>query len=603
MFRPRLPHVAAILAALIAAVYGPAILHNEFVLFDDTVLILDNDTIREISWRSIRHIFTSYDPELYIPLTLFSFQINHALSGMSPQAFHATNALLHLLNTMLIFLLVRRITRDGWVAAAVASLFAVHPLHAETVLWASARKDTLSTAFLLGSWLAYLRFRDAASRRWLLGSVALLLCALLAKVTAVVLLPLLLLMDWYEGRLPRGRGLLIYLPHAVLAVIFILIALPGKTLALPILGPLETALLAMKGWVFYARALVWPSGLAVTYSQLTPIDILRVEFLLPAAAAVLAVAALVIAAMRGRAKAIVFWSAAFFLPLVPNALNNAKNGFIFFASDRYAYLASVGVLTLAALGVARLLRTMPYRSAIAGILLATSVGILGWRAKVQANTWRNTGTLFENAARQYPDFALAYNNIGGYRKTIKDIDGALEMFLRATELEPGFSRPFLNIANIERERGNTAAALEWYARAVAAIGTTMPVTPDALTAYYEYGQMLDGLGRVDDALAQFRAAAARDLPHPEAFYNLGVMAHKYGKADEAIVALERAVDLAPEFTPARYRLASLYAEKGRLREAYEALLDVQSRTPGYEQTEEHLRQLEGILGNDAAPAR
>ncbi|MBI4129132.1 hypothetical protein HY464_00395, partial [Candidatus Peregrinibacteria bacterium] len=165
-------------------VYGQS-LGNAFVRWDDSMLIYENPIVREISWKSLKAAFTTYDPELYIPLTFLSYQIDYAIGGMHPFMFHLTNLVLHTLNAVLVFFLVTLLGIPShargrnssnpspcplpwgegnggphFVAFAVATIWAIHPLNTEAVAWASARKDVLSTFFFLLSIILYLRYRN-----------------------------------------------------------------------------------------------------------------------------------------------------------------------------------------------------------------------------------------------------------------------------------------------------------------------------------------------------------------------------------------------------------------------------------------------------------
>ena len=165
-----------LIIVLTLLVYGKS-LGNAFVRWDDSMLIYENPIVREISWKSLKAAFTTYDPELYIPLTFLSYQIDYAIGGMHPFGFHLTNLVLHTLNAVLVFFLLQLLLSgnnpplplkgEGRVRVAgrgtaflVALLWAIHPLNTEAVVWASARKDVLSTFFFLGSLCTYLKWRD-----------------------------------------------------------------------------------------------------------------------------------------------------------------------------------------------------------------------------------------------------------------------------------------------------------------------------------------------------------------------------------------------------------------------------------------------------------
>jgi len=136
------------------ALYGSS-LSNSFVRWDDGMLIYENPAIREITPSTLKTVFTSYDPELYIPLTFMSYQVDYALGGTNPTIYHAQNLFWHTLNALLVAGFILLLSRRKWIALLCGVLFAIHPLHTEAVAWASARKDVLSTFFFLVSLISY----------------------------------------------------------------------------------------------------------------------------------------------------------------------------------------------------------------------------------------------------------------------------------------------------------------------------------------------------------------------------------------------------------------------------------------------------------------
>ena len=156
--------LAAVLFGLLLLIYSRS-LWNDFVLWDDDYLIVHNPLIRSLSPHAIWTAFTSYDPELYIPLTFLSYQLNYLIGGLHPFIFHLTNLLLHGINAMLISRIAFKLSQKNvWITAAAGLLFAVHPLHTEAIVWASARKDVLASTFFLVSLFLYLRYRESDQR-------------------------------------------------------------------------------------------------------------------------------------------------------------------------------------------------------------------------------------------------------------------------------------------------------------------------------------------------------------------------------------------------------------------------------------------------------
>ena len=257
--RQWLPLVCIVLITL--ALYFPS-LKNGFVNLDDPMLVYENSAVQTLSLKTIGYVFTSYDPELYIPLTFVSYQIEYALFGANPTAFHLTSLLLHLINVVLVFAVLELLLNKRAFALLGALLFAIHPINGEAVLWISARKDLLSTVFFLSAWLAYLKLSIGRKRTIIIG--VLFVLALLSKVSAVTLPAILILTDWRKHR-PLKESLQEHWPLLIIATMFIAIALGGKTVILAETTLFQKLLMAGISTVFTIGKILWPSGLSPLY--------------------------------------------------------------------------------------------------------------------------------------------------------------------------------------------------------------------------------------------------------------------------------------------------------------------------------------------------
>src|SRR3989344_4256763 len=192
-------------------IYGSS-LGNGFVQWDDGLLIYENPAIRGITWTNLKTIFTTYDPELYIPLTLFTYQVDYLIAGTHAAFYHFHALILHTLNVLLVLWFLKRLTGKTALAVVIGLVFMVHPLHTEAVAWSSARKDLLATMFFLLSIIAYMRYREAEKKLLYSASLCAFLLGLLAKVTVLTLPAVLLLFDWKrDGNISR-RSLIASLP-------------------------------------------------------------------------------------------------------------------------------------------------------------------------------------------------------------------------------------------------------------------------------------------------------------------------------------------------------------------------------------------------------
>jgi 4-amino-4-deoxy-L-arabinose transferase-like glycosyltransferase len=205
-------------------------LTNGFVVWDDALLVTKNPIAHGLTWANIKAAFTTYDPELYIPLTLLSFQINYSLHELLPFGYHLVNLLLHFGSVLMIAWVMFGMTKNRVAAIVTALLFAVHPINVEAVAWVSGRKDVLAAFFFLLSIGAFLK-KDDSDRSWLWYaiSIASFVLGLLAKVSVVTLPVALLLIDWYRQKPLSKKTWMELIPFFALSIVFVIIASLGKS--------------------------------------------------------------------------------------------------------------------------------------------------------------------------------------------------------------------------------------------------------------------------------------------------------------------------------------------------------------------------------------
>ncbi len=587
---------AGLIAAATLATYAAA-LSNDFVSLDDGLLILKNPIVHEISPRTIWRAFTSYDPEFYIPLTFLSYQLDFALAGPSSAVFHLTNLLLHIAKARLGMAIAGRLSSSRFIGFFTALLFALHPINAEAVAWAAARKDLLSSFFFLLSLLLYLGYRESEGRRRYLWSIAAFSLGLLAKVSIVLLPAVLLLIDWAEQR-PRSKAMFMEkIPYTALSIVFVLVALGGESANIRLLAPGETLLRASKSAAMTLLHLLWPARLTLFYPQTTPVTLSSGEFLIPLLASLAFLALLAIVRRHRRFTAAGLF---FLLMMLPSFATFSKNGFLFFTSDRYAYLAGLGIFALAATALERAriaaCGVVPQRCfhipfVIPGALVATFM-LLSF---AQSRTWKDSETLYTHAIGLYPNAALAYNNLGNVRALEGQRAEALALFKKAIEIHPRASVASINAGNIEREQGQYEQALQTFRAGIAALPESGPLATEDLGLYSTLGEMLDDLGRNEEALQTLQTAIARSPDAPEPPFNLGLILQKHGKLEEAKAMYEEAIRRNRRYASAHYYLAAVDGELGLLEEAAEHLEAVLRLDPSHEKAREHLANIRRMI--------
>lgn len=489
-------NVCIALVVLTILVFVPFV-GNSFVSLDDNYLIYANPAVQSFSWKNLVHVFTSYDPQLYIPLTFVSWQINALIFGMNAWAFHTVNLLLHCANAVLVLLILRRLSGSFFVAAVAAALFAIHPIQTEAVLWAASRKDLLSGFFFLLSALFYLRYRE---REWMRGpllwSIVFFELALLSKVSVLTLPVWLLGIDWLQKRRLDRQMFTEKIPYAALAAIFGVIAVYGKARVLGSSGSLVNILLPAKSAVFYLQKFFWPFGFSVIYPYSGEVHDLTTEFTV-AIVVILVLLAIAVFFFRGRYRLVTFGIATYFLLLAPSFTTFWKNGFLYFASDRYVYLASIGFFAIVGLLLYHLGSVL--KPAVAHILSVVIIALLIPVAWAQGAVWSSTEALYRNVVRYYPDSVMGQTNLGLELQLTGNLKEARERYERAITLDPHSVHAYFNLAALENKEGHPAEAERLYVAIVDAFGPDQVGTASDVRPFLWLRKRLNDLGRPADA--------------------------------------------------------------------------------------------------------
>ncbi len=488
-------------------------LGNDFVDWDDPGLITENPISHGLSADNIKAAFTSYDPELYVPLTFVSYQMDYAIGGLSPFIFHFRNLLFHLINVLLVAWMIYLLTGSTAAAVLCGLLFAVHPLNAETVLWASARKDLLSSTWFFAAIIAYLYARER-KKTWIWAvSLAAFALGLLSKVMIITLPAILLLIEWREGRLSWKKTTPMILPYVGLSLIFGMIALLGKQAFVAAASLQETALLAGKAVTFLLLKFFVPIRLSVLYPYTDPITFGSFDLTSSLLIVVLLTILALLAARRGHRDFLFGWLW-LLLCLSPTFLFYRRGehlGDIYFTSNRYFYVAGIGLMLPMSLLGASWMKKPAWRTPV----IAISTGLIGMFAVMsglQSLVWQNTQTLFENVLRFYPNSQIAHVTIGNRYQTLGDLENAFAHYDAALKIRPT-SLAYFNLGNALLTINKPDEAIEANTRALA-LDPALAIAEVNLGVGYVKKKMFS------EAAEAFRRALALDPNSPEALFNL-----------------------------------------------------------------------------------
>ncbi len=538
----------------------------------DDVIFTEAEPVREFS--GLWHIWfepTTLDPEShYWPITYSSFWLEHKLWGFAPAGYHATNIVLHLLNSLLLLMLLRRFALPGaWLAAAI---FAVHPVHVEPVAWVMGRKDLLATLFTLTAFLVWLRFVETACAgrpRWRLWVCALLLyvVALFSKSVAITLPVAFLLWYWWrQGRVHR-HDVLRLLPFLLVGLIYTVADTAyyasREPLSLGYSLP-ERLLIACRALVFYVTKLVWPTELAVIY----PIwDVGVVDPLGWLCVAGVVAVPVVLWCLRARLGRGPLAAVLFFIVTLSPVLCFVDYGYMQFSlvADRYQYLASASMIALFAFGVDRLcggLRGVRLRAARAGLAMLLLVMVaLTWR---QASVYHDGISLFTHVLAFNPEARGAHRNLAIRLIEAKRYEEALAMSLAAVERWP--EGPYMY-----DKAGAALNALGRPEEAEEILREGVRHKPKDWHARFHLAESLRLQARYQESVSYYYAAIGLDKKEENAYIALGATLLGLSRPEEAGVILKQALRLLRSNAPPKVRSNILFqlGESHRLQAQYE----------------------------------
>ena len=560
------------LAALTLAVFAQVRTH-EFVNLDDYTYVLENPNLLEGSGleAAIGAFARPYEHN-WIPLTWISLQIDHALYGREAPGYLLTNVALHLASALVLFYALLYMTGAVWRSAFVAFVFAIHPLHVESVAWVSERKDVLSGLFwMLTLWAHAHHARAASFRRWVPVAACLAL-GLLAKPMLVTLPLVLLLLDWWPlGRLRAAdaagarRAVLEKLPLLALAL-----AAGGVTYAVQqstgAISPLEEIPLgarvanALVTYAVYIGKSLWPTDLAVFYPYPTR------PLIAGAAASALLLTVISAAALR-LARSAPYLLAGwlwYLISLVP-VIGLVQVG-LQARADRYTYLPQIGLSIALAWGAARLFSGSRVGRRALAAAGAGSVAALAAAAFLQVGHWQDTSHLYSRALAVTRGNFVAHRGLADEQLKRGLLDEALHNYRAAARIRPDWAEAELGIADVWAVRGEIGRSLEVYRR----WAERRPSDPRPVGSL---GLALLRAGRFDEAQTHLERALELDPYAAEAHAGMAVVAERRGDLRDAVDAYRRTLRLDPSLQTALNNLAWLLATASdpQLRDPEQAL--------------------------------
>ncbi len=533
------------LGVLVVVCYLPAMLWGGFV-WDDSILI-DAKPVQDVSglWQLWFSPSAIEGEGHYWPLVYTTFWLEHKLWGFDPTGYHIVNVLLHLANTLLLWHLMRRLSVPGaWVMAAV---FAVHPLHVESVAWIIERKDVLSGLFYLAAVLAWMRFVEQSRRGWYVCSLVLYVAGLLSKSIVVTLPVTLLIWHWWQQGRMTSADLLRLVPFGVVGLVITVGDLSfyqsREALSLDY-SLIERALIAARALWFYAGKLLWPSELAVIYPlwDIRVSDPLAWGYLISAVA--LAVALWCFRHQVGRGP---LAGALFFVVTLSPMLGFVDYGYMQYAfvADRFQYLAGLGIMAVVigaiTYGVRRLSDSWHKGARIVVAMVIAVLGMLTWR---QASIYRDDETLNRHIIALNPQARDAHLNLGYILYKQGRYEEALDVTRVAVEQRPDHFIIHANLGMVLNELRRFEEAETHLSRAIA-------INPNNTQALYSMATVRFNQQRYDEMLELLQRLIDIDSSDANAYVSMGVALSYLGRSDEALQSFDQALSLDPTSETAR----------------------------------------------------
>jgi len=569
-------------------------LKGEFLWDDDALtdnpLIRSADGIQQIWLEPSKNV----KEEHYWPLVYSTFWVENRLWGMNPLGYKLTNFLLHLLNTALIGVALRRLAVPGaWLAAAI---FCLHPFHVASVAWVIERKDTLSTALYLLAFLSYLEFDRRRSGVHYALAIAFFMGAMLSKSVAVTLPFALALVIWWKRNPARARDFTPLVPFMLLALFVALLDVSfvrSHSSYSSGMNMIEKILVASRGVFFYLLDNFAPAGLVQIYPRWMINWHLLQAYAFPVAVTVLL---LLLWNFRGRLGKGPLVATLFFVITLAPSSGLVDFGYMrhTFVADRFAYLASVGPTALVAAAMAliamRLNGWLPHVAKVAGFTLLLALGLMTYSRSM---VYKNLKSLSKDTLAKNPDAWLARFNLASVLYNEGKLEEAYEHLSEVAKRSPEFPKSYLGMAMVRQKQGRIDESIELYKQAV----EKKSEFPDPLqyaSALTDLGQALLKQGKANEAYGYLKEAAALRPDDPDNYFTIGTARLMEGQLAEAERSFEEAITLRPNFPKAISNIGVIRIREGRTVEAISYFSQALQLDPSDRSIQDNLEKAKAI---------
>ncbi len=656
--------LAGLLALVTIALYWPA-MQCDFVDFDDDLYVTANAHVQSgLTLENIGWAFSNLELGFWHPLTWLSILADGQFYGMRAWGHHLTSVLLHAASTGLLFLALQRMTGAKWRSAVVAGLFGWHPLHVESVAWASERKEVLSGFFWMLTLVTYARYaecrmhkpatpttRDAPRFLFQVShftfhalkfyglTLFFFVLGLMSKPMVVTLPLMLLLLDWWplqRFRLntpgPKLKQMvpLIWekVPFLVAAFVFGVVTIYaergvgalGSTTQYPLAGRVQNALLS---YLIYLRQTFWPADLTVFYPYPKVFPAWRAA---GAGGVGLLLSALLLRAPRKWPYLAAGW--VWYLVTLLPVIGLIRVG-DFSRADRFMYVPVIGAFLALSWGTYELTRRWRYQvlalSAAGGAAIVMCLAL----TRQQIGYWKDGEALFRHVLGITDNNPIAHNNLGIALVPKGQLGEAIRQYQEALRLKPDYADAYNNLGNALGLQGQTDEAIRQFQEALRlkpdyadahknlgialftkgqldeAIGQFQEAVhfkPDYAQAHNYLGSAFGLKGQLDEAVRQFQEAVRLKPDYAEAYNGLGTALAKKGQFDEALSQFQEAVRLKPDYVEARNNLGVALSNKGQTDEAMQQFQEALRLKPDYAEASKNLDAVRAAVAHASPPS-
>lgn len=530
-------HILVVLA--IAAVALFPMLRNGFTNWDDLLYVTNNKLLHQLSWDGLKAIFSTPLVSNYHPLTVLSLALNYQISELEPFGYHLTSLVFHLFNTWLVYVFIMKLSsRKHWVALFVALIFAIHPMHVESVAWVSERKDLLYTMFFLLSMIVYLDYIERGGVKKLLLIGLLFMLSLLSKPAAVVLPVVMLLLDYYHQRKFTTKVILEKIPYIALSVIFGIVAIQiqsQKAIAsLDVYSFIDRIQFAGFGFLWYLIKFFAPFSLSALHPY--PVGELNILYMV----APFISAGLLAYLVFFRKSRLWTFSILFYLVTIALVLQLLSVGTAVVA-ERYTYVPYIGIAFLIGMGLDRLISNAnsdALKKGIVGIVVLICLGF-GALTFMRTQVWENSEVLWNDVLKKYPESHRAWTNRGLYFYEMKQYKKAFDDIDQGVQFKPNF------VTGIEW-RGKTAYQIKNYKQALEDANLFTKYKPNSWAAHLDKAKALGALKRNTASEKSFSRALALNPNSADIYNNRGVLYfNKMKRYQDALNDFNKAIELNP----------------------------------------------------------